>query len=341
MRWKNRPEGSNWGDFGPDDQIGRLNWLGPDQVKKGIAEVTEGRTFCLSLPLDLPGGNILHPARNPPQRFATSSDGLDRFLLKLEDAVGPEFTDVVNDDRVMLTMQYSTQWDALAHVGSQFDADGDGEAELVFYNGWRGGEDITAAPCDECGGMTATRADKLGIQNMAETCLQGRAVMIDLHRAFGDAHLDVDFEMLDEAIKQQNVTVEKGDMVMFHTGWTGKIVEAAGNPTHEMLHGSCTALEGRDPKLQEWIRDSGLVALIADNYAVERAPSRTGDGTRSMLPIHELCLFKLGIPLAEIWWLGDLAAYFAETGRNSCLLTAPPLRLPGAVGSPATPVATV
>ena len=39
--------------------------------------------------------------------------------------------------------------------------------------------------------------------------------------------------------------------------------------------------------------------------------------------------------------MADLAAYFAETGRNSCLLTAPPLRLPGAVGSPATPVATV
>ena len=26
-RWKRRPEGSNWGDFGPDDQIGRLNLL--------------------------------------------------------------------------------------------------------------------------------------------------------------------------------------------------------------------------------------------------------------------------------------------------------------------------
>ncbi|MEM7188855.1 MAG: cyclase family protein [Pseudomonadota bacterium] len=341
MRWKNRPEGSNWGDFGPDDQIGRLNWLGPEQVKKGIAEVQEGRTFCLSLPLDLPGGNVLHPARHPPQRFATSSDGLDRFLLPLGEAVGPDFTDVVNDDRVMLTMQYSTQWDALAHVGGMFDADGDGAPEPVFYNGWRGGEDLVAAPCGECGDMTATEAKKLGIQTMAETCVQGRAVMIDLHRALGDAHLDVDFAMLSQVMTDQNATVEKGDMVMLHTGWTGKIVEAGGNPTHDMLHGSCTALEGRDPALQDWIRDSGLVALIADNYAVERAPSRTGDGKRAMLPIHELCLFKLGIPLAEIWWLGDLAAYFAETGRNRCLLTAPPLRLPGAVGSPATPVATV
>jgi len=27
QRWKHRPEGSNWGDFGPDDQLGRLNPL--------------------------------------------------------------------------------------------------------------------------------------------------------------------------------------------------------------------------------------------------------------------------------------------------------------------------
>jgi kynurenine formamidase len=340
MRWKNRPEGSNWGDFGPDDQIGRLNWLGQEQVKKGIAEVQEGRAFCLSMPLDLPGGNVLHPARFPPQRYATEADGNVRFLLTYG-TVDPNYTDVVNDDRVMITMQYSTQWDALAHVGSSFDADGDGVPEPVFYNGWRGGEDLVAKPCDECGDMTATEAKKLGIQTIAETCVQGRAVMIDLHRAFGDAHEDVDFAGLSEAMTAQNVSVEKGDMVLLHTGWTGKVMEMGGHPTEEILHGTCTALEGRDPMLQEWIRDSGLVALIADNYAVERAPSRTGDGKRAMLPIHELCLFKLGIPLGEIWWLGDLAAYFAETGRNRCLLTAPPLRLPGAVGSPATPVATV
>ena len=341
MRWKNRPEGSNWGDFGPDDQVGRLNWLGPDQVKKGVAEVQEGRAFCLSMPLDLPGGNVLHPARFPPQRYATSMDGLDRFLLPMAKAFDPNYTDVVNDDRVMLTMQYSTQWDALAHVGSNFDADGDGVPEPVFYNGWRGGEHLVAAPCDECGDMTATEAKKLGIQTIAETCVQGRAVMIDLFAEYGDAFEDVDMAGLESVMAKQKVQVEKGDIVLFHTGWTGKVWEMEGNPDHGVLHGSCTALEGRDPRLQEWIRDSGLVALVADNYAVERAPSRTGDGQRAMLPIHELCLFKLGIPLGEIWWLGDLAAYFRENGRNRCLLTAPPLRLPGAVGSPATPVATV
>ncbi|MEM7745672.1 MAG: cyclase family protein [Pseudomonadota bacterium] len=344
MRWKNRPEGSNWGDFGPDDQIGRLNWLGPEQVKKGVAEVREGRAFCLSMPLDYPGGNVLNPARHPPERYATRSpDGRDRQLLPLAEALGnPDLTDVVNDDRVMIHTQYSTQWDALCHVGGLYDADGDGVAETVFYNGWRGGEHIKeGVPCEDCGGLSASDATRLGIETMAETCVQGRAVMIDLHAEYGDAHEDVDMAGLEAVMSKQGVAVEKGDMVLFHTGWTKLMLDMAKAPTHEMLHGTCTALEGRDPKLQEWIRDMGVVCLISDNYAVERAPSRTGAGKRAMLPIHELCLFKLGIPLGEIWWLGDLAAYFRETGRNRCLLTAPPLRLPGAVGSPATPVATV
>jgi len=341
-RWKHRPEGSNWGEFGPDDQIGRLNLLTPEKVLQGVAEVREGRSFCLSLPLDLPGGNLLNNARHPPQRFATRSpDGKDRYLLRLGEG-NPDFFDVVNDDRVIIHTQYSTQWDALAHVGAEFDADGDGVAELVFYNGWRGGEHIApGAPCEDCGDLTGVEATRLGIENIAETCVQGRAVMIDLHAAYGDAHLDVDFAGVSEVMTAQNVTVEKGDMVCFHTGFGRKIKEMAGAPDKAMLHGSCTALEGRDPALQEWVRDSGLAALISDNYAVERVPSRSGSGKRPFLPLHQLCLFKLGVPLAELWWLTDLAEYLRAAGRTRFLLTAPPLRLPGAVGSPATPVATV
>ena len=66
-RWKHRPPGSNWGDFGPDDQNGRLNLITPDKVRQAVAEVREGLTFCLSLPLDLPGGNVLNPRRHPPR----------------------------------------------------------------------------------------------------------------------------------------------------------------------------------------------------------------------------------------------------------------------------------
>jgi hypothetical protein len=54
-RWKVRPEHSNWGDFGDDDQIGCLNLITPERRRKAAAEVREGIAFCLSLPLDLPG----------------------------------------------------------------------------------------------------------------------------------------------------------------------------------------------------------------------------------------------------------------------------------------------
>ena len=65
-RWTRRPEGSTWGDWGPDDERGRLNLVTPAKVLQGIAEVRHGRTFCLSLPLDYPGGAVLNPRRNPP-----------------------------------------------------------------------------------------------------------------------------------------------------------------------------------------------------------------------------------------------------------------------------------
>ncbi|NBS09653.1 MAG: cyclase family protein, partial [Betaproteobacteria bacterium] len=41
-RWKNRPAGSTWGDFGPDDQAGRMNLLTREKVMQGMAEVQHG-----------------------------------------------------------------------------------------------------------------------------------------------------------------------------------------------------------------------------------------------------------------------------------------------------------
>ena len=66
-RWKHRPSGSTWGDFGADDQLGRLNLLTPQKVLQGIAEVKHGLSFCLSLPLDYPGDNKLNPRRYAPE----------------------------------------------------------------------------------------------------------------------------------------------------------------------------------------------------------------------------------------------------------------------------------
>src|ERR1700710_2097049 len=63
-RWKYRPDGSAWGDFGADDQLGRINLLTPERVKSAAAEVKEGLTFCLSLPLDRPNEFVMAPYRH-------------------------------------------------------------------------------------------------------------------------------------------------------------------------------------------------------------------------------------------------------------------------------------
>jgi hypothetical protein len=176
-----------------------MNWVTREQVLQVVAEVKEGRTFCLSLPLDYPGGNVLNPRRNPPRIASTLRSGKQNFCYPL-DADTPGFTDVVSDDLVLLTLQYSTQWDSFAHVGGRFDADGDGKAELVFYNGFRAGEHLLpasekkdAASWDKFEG---TNAKALGIEKLAEHGVQGRGVMIDLHAHFGRERRAVGYDDL-------------------------------------------------------------------------------------------------------------------------------------------------
>ncbi len=130
-------------------------------------------------------------------------------------------------------------------------------------------------------------------------------------------------------------------MVCLHTGFADHVLEMKRDPDEHALHNSCATLNGRDSRLLQWITDSGLAVLIADNYGVESVPSQPGSGCHATLPLHEHCLFKLGIHLGELWHLTPLAAWLRQHKRHRFLLTAPPLRLPGAVGSPATPVATV
>lgn len=339
QRWRHRPEGSTWGDFGPDDEAGRLNLLGPDAVRKGIAEVRDGRTFCLSLPLDLPGKNRLNPRRHPPRLYATERMGEANYNFPLS-REHPDHTDLVSDDAVLLHTQYSTQWDALSHVGGHHDVDGDGKAEAVYYNGWRAGEDVLAPTDPTAAPYEGPRARRLGIEVMAERCVQGRAVMVDLHARYGDERAVVGGAALREIMAADGVTVEPGDMLVLHTGFARMIREMAGEPDPERLARSCAVLDGRDPALHAFVCDSGIAVIAADNYAVEAHPAVPAEGPCASLPLHELCLFKLGVHLGELWWLTDLAAHLRAAGRSRFLLTAPPLNLPGAVGSPVTPVAT-
>ena len=65
-RWARRPEGSTWGDWGEDDELGRINLITSEKVLEGVREVQAGKSFCLSLPLDFPGGSAMNQRRYPP-----------------------------------------------------------------------------------------------------------------------------------------------------------------------------------------------------------------------------------------------------------------------------------
>jgi hypothetical protein len=52
-----------------------------------------------------------------------------------------------------------------------------------------------------------------------------------------------------------------------------------------------------------------------------------------------LALRDMGCPLGEMWNLDALAADCAEDGRYTFLLSAPPLAITGAFGSPINPLA--
>jgi len=338
-RWNKRPDGSNWGEFGEDDQVGRLHLITPARRLSAAKEIKEGKNFVLSLPLDVPRGKGLSEHRKGPQLHsgAAYNTPLEDVFREMRDGKFPAgCMDVGCDDSVNMFLQYSTQWDALCHIGALFDIEDRGDFERVYYNGWRGDELLRP-------GEGGPYAKKLGIENMARTGVQGRGVLVDLVRAYGLDRKIVSFEDLQWVMKDQKVVVEMGDVLCLRTGFAEVMLDMGVSLDRDQLNRTGAVLDGSDVKLQRFVADSGIVAISADNLAVENSEMVPFplDRGYTVLPLHHLCLFKLGIHLGELWLFRELADWLHEHGRNRFFLTAPPLNLPGAVGSPSTPVATV
>ena len=60
---------------------------------------------------------------------------------------------------------------------------------------------------------------------MARACVQGRAVMIDLHAHFGRERKMVGYEDLMGVLEKDKVTVEQGDFVCLRTGFDQVLLE--------------------------------------------------------------------------------------------------------------------
>src|SRR5690606_9099605 len=147
-------------------------------------------------------------------------------------------------------------------------------------------------------------AHHLGLEHMAFQGVQGRGVLVDLAHHLGDGWRGVDLATLEEIMAADGVVVEPGAMLLVHTGFAAKVPGGARAPDPAQLFTTCAYLDARDEALLAWIAASQISALVADNYAVEGLLGKDDDPSRhSFLPLHHLCLFRLGVPLGEMWYL--------------------------------------
>ncbi|WP_404473390.1 cyclase family protein [Microbacterium aerolatum] len=325
-----------------------MNLLTPDVRMRGLRSVETGEAFVLSMPLDYPKGSPLNTSRKPPVlRPSQRTETVVNFNVDLN-RIQEGRTDVLSDDLAVLYLQYSTQWDSFAHVGARFDVSGSGETEMVYYNGYRAGDDIVGTSDVEESGLRqgaeiveTSHAHALGIDRLAETPVQGPAVLVDLAHHFGAERRVVGYDEWTRVLEADGIDVQPGDMVMIHTGFAELFMENDGDVPAEALARYGALLDGADERLKQWVTDSGVIAIAADSYAIENYPAPLSETNTSLLPFHEHCLFRLGVHLGELWRLSPLAKRLRELERHRFLLTAPPLYLRGAVGSPVTPIATV
>ena len=105
---------------------------------------------------------------------------------------------------------------------------------------------------------------------MAFHGVQGRGVLVDVAHHLGHEFRGVDRAMLEEIMAADNVVVEPGDMLLIHTGFATKVLEWNREPDPGARSTGRARTSTRDDEsLLEWIADSQISALVADNYAVE------------------------------------------------------------------------
>src|SRR4051812_19461608 len=154
---------TNWGKWGDDDEVGALNYLGPEQVLAAVGLVRQGKVFTLQRLIGDPKGDPVWPGRSPAERTQVldestwDGDGAPQYPGGLHYA----------DDKINAFLQGSTQYDGLGHV---------------WYGGkiWNGYDARTTI-----GGL-----QKASVEPIAQRGVVGRAVLLDMARFRGKPNLD-------------------------------------------------------------------------------------------------------------------------------------------------------
>jgi kynurenine formamidase len=310
---------SNWGRWGPDDQIGTLNLIDAEARLRGIAAVRDGAAFALGLPLSAEEGIQVGfvPGRvNPDRSMVCVNDPL---------SADPEWI-CSSEDVVTLAMQCATHWDGLAHVSY-----GAGDQGGRLYNGYSAAE------------VTEKGAAKLGIHLVKS--LVSRGVLLDVARSKGLEILEPGYPItpddLDEACAWGGVSIESGDVVLVRTGQTahlalpGRPGLGGAEPVRDLV-AYISPTPGLTMGTAEWFHRHDVAAVATDTLPLEVFPCEYEE---IFLPVHLLHLVEMGMTQGQNWFLDELADACAADGRHDFLLDATPLPFTNALGSPVNPVA--
>jgi kynurenine formamidase len=302
----------NWGKWGPNDEIGTLNYTKAEDIVAAARLVRKGKVISLALNFDNSG----------PQGAKSKYPSLGRInpLHTMLRTGTDAYSGVLDhrgiraaDDMVVMPLQCGTQWDGLGHVFY----------ENYMWNGY------------DCREVTSNGAQKCGIEK-TKNKMVGRGVFLDVARALGKRWLDDGYAIttadLDRTAKAQKVELRRGDFIIVRTGQMEAKLEA----------GSWDGYPGGDApgfsfETLEWIKRTELAALASDTWGCEVRPNETEPGINQ--PWHWITIPMMGMTMGEIFYVKELAEDCAADGVYEFLFVAPALPITGAVGSPINPLA--
>ncbi len=292
-----------WGKWGPDDEIGSVNFITPAMVVQAASLVRRGKVFSLAIPFGSSG----------PQKGVLGRVNPIHLMLRDGGDVAAGIT-LGADDAAYLPLQSATQWDGLAHAFEPF--------EKKMWNGF-GTEHVTSFG-----------AQKNSIDKMSDK-LVARGVLLDIARYKGKQWLQpgeiIYTEDLDGAAQKQGVSIGQGDIVLIRTGQMGQ-VQAEGE-WGDYAGGSAPGLS---VTTAEWFVEKELAAYATDTWGTEVLPNEVSEPFQ---PLHRILIANAGITMGEIFDLEKLADDCANDGVYEFMFVAPPIPFTGAVGSPVNPLA--
>ena len=246
--------------WGPNDEIGAANYLTPALALQASKLVTTGKVYSLGITV-----NTTTPAY-PPRTCSI-------YIVQPgqqggSEGLGPTKT-TYNDDILNCWNGIGTQLDGLGHIGV-------GER---YYNGnkWQDFANISGLK-------------KLGTEKVPPFVARGVVLDMAAHygvevvkegTAFNKAEIDA-------VAKKQGVEIRQGDVVIFHTGWLSLIEK---DPKR---FGSVEPGLGREGA--RYLVSKGVVAVGADNWAVEAIPFEPGAG---IFEVHQILLPMSGTYILE------------------------------------------